>query len=171
MAGGSKDLHPKYRELYNTLKWPVLLYSVLSIGYVVSLPGEWVWFNWHPLAMMLCFITFAINAILIKKIGGHDNTETHGKILSAGILLCIFGWYVAETDEQFKLTEKTLHHKLGGITWLSYVLMGVGGFITLHPDYGIMRTNQTVRKFHHYGGKFLIALSWFVCVLGKDHVL
>ena len=40
--------------------------------------GKWIWFSWHPLGMVVAFVTLAGNAALIKKVKGYDNTKIHG---------------------------------------------------------------------------------------------
>jgi hypothetical protein len=65
-------------SLMNNLKWPLIIYGLL-FGYYAAfkLPGKFAWFSWHPLFMLLSFITLAGNAALIKKVGGYENTKLH----------------------------------------------------------------------------------------------
>ena len=66
------------RSLYENAKWIIVVYSVISVVYVASIPRTWIWFNWHPLSMIVAFILLSSFAALIKKIGGYENTKLHG---------------------------------------------------------------------------------------------
>lgn len=166
MAG--KDAKPEVRKIYEQIKWPVILYVILAAGYVASIPGKWIWFSWHPLTMIVSFIGLAINGAMIKKIGGYDNTVTHGKLMNAGVAIALFGWYVIYSNKEMnnKPHLVTLHAKLGVVAMLGYLGLGVVGLLALHPDFGFLKTNQTVRFAHKWSGRAMTALAWYVCVLG-----
>lgn len=118
--------------------------------------------------MMLAFVVLSGNAIMIKKIGGYVNTRNHGYLMGAATLLGLFGWYVIHSNKE-KFMRKhllTLHGKLGAFVLVMYTLLAVGGALALNPHNGILRTNQTVRFYHKWGGKGLTFLAWTSCVLG-----
>jgi hypothetical protein len=164
----SKDANTEHRRTYEMIKWPVVVYSILAIGYLVSLPGKWIWFSWHPLAMILSFVTLAINGAMIKKIGGYDNTVNHGKIMNLALAAAFFGWYVIYSNKEMNNKQHltTLHAKLGVVCMLGYIAVGLVGLAGLHPDWGFLKTNKTLRFAHKWTGRGLTALAWYVCVLG-----
>jgi hypothetical protein len=41
----------------------------------------------------------------------------------------------------------------------------VGGLV-LHPDFGIDKTNGTIRKLHKYSSRFVVSLSWLTAIAG-----
>ena len=156
-------------KLYNNLKGPLVLYSIAAAGYVYSLSGKWVWFHWHPLCMLLGFVALAGNASLIKKIGGYENTKTHGIMMSAAIAVSSFAWYVIYSNKEMmgKAHLMTLHGKLGFLVMISYFGIGIVGALALHPDFGMLKTNKTIRFAHKWAGRVLTALAWACCVLGE----
>jgi hypothetical protein len=105
--------------------------------------------------MMMAFITIAGNAILIKKIGGYENTRNHGYLMGIATALGLFGWYVIHTNKNMlgKRHLMTIHGKLGAFVMVMYTLIAVGGAVALNPHNGILKTNRTVRYYHKYGGK------------------
>ena len=66
------------QKLFDSSKWYILIYTVIAAVYVASIPRKWIWFNWHPLSMIVSFILLSSFAALIKKIGGYENTKLHG---------------------------------------------------------------------------------------------
>jgi hypothetical protein len=158
----------QHRKTYELIKWPVILYSVLACLYITSIPGKWIWFSWHPLAMMVTFVLLAINGAMIKKIGGYENTVNHGKIMNAGVAIALFGWYVIYSNKEMnnKPHLTTLHAKIGVVCMLGYLSLGVVGFAALHPDFGALKANKTVRFVHKWLGRILTAAAWYCCVLG-----
>lgn len=157
------------KNTYEVLKWPVLAYSVLSAGYMLWIKGPSVWFSWHPFSMVIAFILLAINATLIKKLGGAVNTRMHGQLMIASFLIGLFGYYVIYTNKEMKgkphLTS--WHGKLGATVMIGYGLVGLFGGVALHPDWGMFKTNKTFRITHKYVARVLIALAWIDCVLGE----
>lgn len=167
MAG--KDANPEYRRIYENVKWPLFLYTVLAALYTAYLPGKFVWFSWHPLAMVVSFIGLALNGALLKKIGGYDNTVNHGKLMNLGVVVGLFGWYVIYSNKELygKPHLTTPHAKLGVVVMLGYLGLGAVGLLALHPDFGFLKTNKTVRFAHKWAGRAMTLLAWLVCVLGK----
>ena len=78
--------------------------SYIVLGY------NWVWYSWHPISMISSFVALAGNAVLIKKIGGYENTKKHGYIMVAATMLAIFGWFVIYSNKnmQGKNAKNTL---------------------------------------------------------------
>jgi hypothetical protein len=164
----------KATTLYNTLKWPLIAYSLLAGLYMTTVgknAGTWVWFSWHPLCMLVGFVAMAGNAALIKKIGGYENTKAHGIMMTIATVLTSFAWYVIYTNKEMygKPHLISLHGKLGVGVMLSYFGLGAVGALGLHPDFGMLKTNKTLRLAHKVGGRIVTALAWACCVLGKFH--
>src|SRR4051812_17504446 len=103
------------QKMYNYLKGPILIYSILAIGYIASMPKKWIWFSWHPMSMVVGFILCATNAALIKRIGGYNNTKLHGYLMLAAIICALFGWYVIYTNKEMSKKNHltTYHAQLG----------------------------------------------------------
>ena len=108
----SKLLSPSIAQTkFDNLKWPILAYGLIFGLYIAYLPGKFVWFSWHPLSMLVSFVVLASNASLIKKIGGRDNTMTHGYMMVLAVVISMFGWYVIHTNKDMsnKPHWTTLH--------------------------------------------------------------
>lgn len=60
----------------------------------------------------------------------------------------------------------TLHGKMGAAVVVCYFMIGIFGFVALHPDYGVMKNNQNIRLMHKWGGRVLTAVAWVTSVLG-----
>jgi hypothetical protein len=118
MAG--KDANPEYRKTYNLVKYPVLLYTVLAALYCAYIPGKFIWFSWHPLTMIVSFVGLAINACLLKKIGGYDNTVNHGKLMNVAVAIGLFGWYVIYTNKEMNNKKHlvSVHANLGVVVMI-----------------------------------------------------
>lgn len=165
------------KKMHNALKWPLIAYSLLGGFYMSTVgknAGTWTWFNWHPLFMLIGFVALAGNAALIKKIGGYENTKAHGIMMWGAVAAASFAWYVIYTNKEMlgKAHLMTIHGKLGFAVMLSYFGLGLAGGVALHPDFGIMKTNKTIRFAHKWGGRVVTMLAWTCCVLGKlNHLL
>lgn len=162
----SKDT---YQSIANAIRGPVAAYVVMAILYIVVLPKKYSWFSWHPIASLIGFVGLASNATIIKKVGGLENTRLHGILMSAATAFAVFGGYVIYTNKEMygRPHLMTPHGKLGAFVILSYIGLGVAGAIFLHPDFGILKTNQSIRKFHKFAGLILTAASWLCCCSGK----
>jgi hypothetical protein len=44
--------------------------------------------------------------------------------------------------------------------------LGLVGGIALHPDFGMDKTNGTIRKLHKFTSRFIISLSWMTAIAG-----
>jgi len=159
------------KQVYILLRWPLIMYGIIFgfyIGYVKT-HGKYLWFSWHPFFMMLSYIGLSSNAALIKKIGGYENTRTHGIYMIISILLSSFAWYVIYSNkEMFKRKHlTTIHGKLGVAIMISYFMLGIFGAIALNPDWGLFRSNKTMRLVHKVFGRLSTAAAWFCCLLGR----
>lgn len=64
----------------------------------------------------------------------------------------------------------SLHAKIGAGVVLGFIGLYLFGAVGLNPDWGIVRTNKTIRFCHKYSGKILIAAAWLCCILGINHM-
>lgn len=159
-----------YRKTFEFIRGPIAAYVVMAILYVVVISKKMIWFGWHPFAMILGFVGLASNATIIKKIGGAQNTRIHGYLMSAATALGLFGGYVIYTNKEMfhKAHYTTNHGKFGLVVMIVYVSLGLAGAIFLHPDFGILKTNQLIRKVHRFAGLIFTAGAWLCCCSGKQ---
>lgn len=178
-AGSSSSALSKAEGVYGLLFWPLIAYSLMAALTVMTFKGksdmlykENSFFVQHPAAMLVAFVAMAGNAALVKKVGGRDNTITHGTIMMAATLLAAYGFYVIYTNKVLKwgpgVTHfASLHGKVGLAVMVGYIGLAVVGAVALHPVYGIYTRQQTwVRFAHKWGGRAVTALSWVCCILG-----
>ena len=45
-------------------------------------------------------------------------------------------------------------------------MVSLAGGIFLHPDFGLAKTNQTVRFAHKWLGRSVVASAWITCMFG-----
>lgn len=130
-----------------SLKVLLLIFSIVSSAYIVYLKGEWVWFSWHPTAMIFAFIFLAGFSILTKKAGGYKNTKIHGIVMGVATIVGCFGWYVIYSNKETlgKPHLVTLHAKIGVVVLVAYIIIACFSFPLLNPDWGFLRTNKIIR--------------------------
>lgn len=59
------------------------------------------------------------------------------------------------------------YHAIGGMTCLvGASLVGAVGSIFLHPDFGIDKTNKTIRFAHKTSARALLFVTWLVAFSG-----
>jgi hypothetical protein len=78
------------------------------------------------------------------------------------------GYYVIYQNKELSgKAHLTSYHALGGLACLVIsTMIGMVGSAFLHPDWGILKTNKTVRWAHKTGARVVIALGWCVAVMG-----
>lgn len=105
---------------------------------------------------------------MVKKISGYDNTKSHGILQALATICAAIGWYIIHTNKNLMKKQHllTLHGKLGAAVCIGYILLSIIGGIALHPDFGIMRTNKTIRLAHRYFARVTTAAAWVSCFLG-----
>jgi len=167
----------KSQSLYTAMKWPIVAYTVMACATIYSWTGG-SWFTQHPISMIIAFVGLAANATLIKKIGGYENTKTHGIMMVGATLVAAYGFYVIYTQKLVKYAKQieknpdfnphflTLHGKIGLAVMVGYTSLAIFGAVALHPDYGFLKRQHTVRFIHKWAGRALTATSWICCVLG-----
>ena len=165
------DKAEHHKQVLSSWKFPIIIYSVFAVGFILYRNEKlWpvTWFMWHPILMIIAYVPLALNAILIKKVGGYQNTKTHGILMFLSTLLTIGSLYVIYTNKaKYNKPHFTSWHGLVGIIDLGifYVVQYVG-FLGLHPDFGFLRTNKTVRFLHKWAGKAALTIGLFSMIMG-----
>jgi Eukaryotic cytochrome b561 len=150
-----------------------ILLSLFALGFgvyasYIKLGYNWIWYSWHPISMIVSFVALGGNAILIKKIGGYENTKRHGYLMVLGSVLAAFAWYVIYTNKnmQGKKHLTSIHGKLGAAVLLGNVSLATVGAVALNPNWGFMKTNKLFRKVHKISGRAVTAAAWLSCMFG-----
>lgn len=165
----SKDNKPTASS-YRLLVITFLAYSLMAGWYVATRPkGQWKSpFSWHPFLMTFGMVGSMGIAAITKKLGGYTNTKLHGMIASAGYFLSLGGLYAIYHNKN--LYERphftSLHGKIGIAVMVLMFGPWLGGGMFLHPDIGIDKTNQTIRKIHKLLSRSLIAVAWANSIYG-----
>jgi hypothetical protein len=147
---------------------PVVIVAYFSFGTVKSTGLSW--FSLHPLMMMLSFLSLAGLGVLTKKMGGRENTETHGNLMFLSVCLAAFGAYVIWSHKNAKpygnehLT--TPHGQFGALVLCVFLPFPIVGYTLLSPDTGLMKTNKYARMAHRYGGRVTLLMGLITCCFG-----
>lgn len=129
-------------------------------------PGRLIWYSWHPFFMIVGFAPLATVAILYKKVGGYENTKLHGILMTLSTLAASFAFYVIYSNKNtYNKPHFTSTHGQSGLAiMISYWSLAMVGFLGLHPDFGFMRTNKTVRMVHKRFGQVVSVSAWLSCI-------
>jgi len=107
-------------------------------------------------------------AAVTKKLGGYTNTKLHGMIASFGYFLALGGLYAIYHNKN--LMERphftSTHGKIGITVMASTLGPLLAGAVVLHPDFGIDKTNKTIRFVHKVCSRMLVAIAWGNSVYG-----
>ena len=107
-------------------------------------------------------------AAVTKKLGGYQNTILHGMMASAGFFLVLGGFYAIYHNKN--LYERPHFTSLHGKSGLALIVLTapamLAGGIFLHPDWGIDKTNQDIRKIHKFFSRVIMASAWGVAFYG-----
>eukprot|EP00339_Tiarina_fusa_P025198 CAMPEP_0117065278 /NCGR_PEP_ID=MMETSP0472-20121206/45630_1 /TAXON_ID=693140 ORGANISM="Tiarina fusus, Strain LIS" /NCGR_SAMPLE_ID=MMETSP0472 /ASSEMBLY_ACC=CAM_ASM_000603 /LENGTH=164 /DNA_ID=CAMNT_0004785831 /DNA_START=41 /DNA_END=532 /DNA_ORIENTATION=- len=160
MAGSSKLSSSQHQALVAAFA----LYSLIVGYYAATRPnGKFRSpFSYHPFLMTLGMVGCAGIATVTKKLGGYANTKYHGYLANFGVLLNLAGLYAIYHNKN--LMERPHFTSYHGIAGLALVLSSVGagmvGGVFLHPDFGIDKTNQTVRYAHKMFARIVLGAAW-----------
>ena len=155
---------PPSKSTYRLLVATFLAYSIFLGWYVSTRPkGKWKSpFSWHPFLMTMGMTGSMGIAAITKKLGGYTNTKLHGMIASLGFFLSLGGVYAIYHNKN--LYERphftSVHGKIGIAVVVCMVGPLLAGALVLHPDFGIDKTNQTIRKIHKVFSRILMAIAW-----------
>jgi len=149
---------------YRLLVLTFLVYSVYAGWYVSTRPkGKWKSpFSWHPFLMTTGMTGSMGIAAVTKKLGGYTNTKLHGMLASFGYLLALGGLAAIYHNKNLWNKEHftSYHGKIGIAVMACMTAPLLAGAIALHPDFGIDKTNKTIRKAHKLFSRFLMAIAW-----------
>lgn len=63
-------------------------------------------------------------------------------------------------------------HAWGGLgVMINCIGLGMAGGIFLHPDFGMDKTNKTLRALHKWASRITLIAAWFTCVLGLTQLI
>ena len=160
----SNEKKTQSKSKYRLLVLTFLVYSIYAGWYVSTRPkGKWKSpFSWHPFLMTIGMVGSMGIAAVTKKLGGYTNTKLHGMLASFGYLLAVGGLVAIYHNKNLWGKEHfTSYHGKIGITVMSCTLLPLmAGAVMLHPDFGIDKTNKTIRKIHKVFSRILMAIAW-----------
>lgn len=155
---------PPSKWRYRLLVLTFLVYSIYAGWYASTRPkGKWKSpFSWHPFLMTTGMTGSMGIAAITKKLGGYTNTKLHGMLASFGYLLALGGLFaIYHNKNLWGKSHFTSYHGKIGITVMTCTLAPLlAGAIALHPDFGIDKTNKTIRKVHKVFSRTLMAIAW-----------
>jgi hypothetical protein len=136
-------------QRYQTLVGTFVLYALI-VGYTVAVQPSgagWRFFSWHPFLMILGFVAMMGTSAVTKKLGGYKNTKLHGMLASGGLFMTFGGLYVIYRNKELMGKEHitSTHAVFGIVTMAGCIMAMLAGGIFLHPDFGVDKTNKTVR--------------------------
>jgi hypothetical protein len=152
-----------------------VLVAVLSIfslggGYFAGIQpaGEWRYFSWHPLLMTCGMVGFAGIGAITKKLGGYKNTKLHALFGGASMISNVAGLYVIYRNKETMGFQhlKTNHARVGFALFLLCFGLGMAGTVFLHPDWGMDKTNTTIRFWHKTASRLALIFSWITAIMG-----
>ncbi|GMI13256.1 hypothetical protein TrLO_g11445 [Triparma laevis f. longispina] len=148
-----------------------LVYSVL-LGLSLGTKKGWRLFTYHPLLLTVATSIFVI-AAMYKKIGGLQYTRLHGNLSFLGLCLVLGGvsaiYYNKEWNAHSSHFESN-HALLGGSVLSIMCILLLNGLIAIHPDWGKLKTNKTIRLAHKMTGRFILVSMCFAIWQGAKKV-
>ena len=130
--------------------------------------GQWRYFSWHPLLMTCGMVGFAGVGAVIKKMGGYTNTKLHAVFGFLSIICNVAGLWIIFNNKEVNGYDhlKTAHSKIGIVVVVACMGLGMAGSAFLHPDWGVDKTNKTIRFWHKNASRVALLASWFTATLG-----
>jgi Eukaryotic cytochrome b561 len=149
----------------------ILIAFSLGMGYFAGIQpagSGWRYFSWHPLLMTCGMVGMSGIAAVTKKLGGYTNTKLHAVMSFTATTLSLSGIYVIYRNKELshKMHLQSNHAIFGAGVMVSAMGLGMAGSIFLHPDFGLQKTNQTIRAVHKWGARITLILAWTTAFLG-----
>lgn len=143
----------------------------LAGGYMAATQPSGSWqhpFSWHPFLMTTGMVSFMGIGAVTKKLGGYENTKLHAIFAWLGIFCTMGGLYAIYNNKNIMgRPHLTSYHSYAGISAaVSALGLGLVGSIVLHPDFGMDKTNKTIRFAHKTGGRVTLFLAWAAAFSG-----
>jgi hypothetical protein len=134
--------------------------------------GEWRSFSWHPFLMVLGLVGLSGASAVTKKLGGYQNTKLHGYLAWLGNLSALGGLYsIFQHKNQLGYNHFSSTHSIAGlIVIISCIGLGLVGGVVLHPDFGIDKTNKTIRWAHKFFARAVLMMAWFAAFTGLSQL-
>jgi hypothetical protein len=103
-----------------------------------------------------------------KKLGGYANTKLHAVLAWSSVLSSLGGLYIIyqNKNQNGKPHLQTPHAMLGTFVVFMCVALGFAGSVFLHPDFGVAKTNSTIRAFHKYAARGTLGMAWITALGG-----
>lgn len=93
-------------------------------------------------------------------------------IANAGILMALGGFYVIYTNKNRNgYPHFTTYHGQAGLALIvSAIGAGMAGGVFLHPDFGMDKTNQTIRKAHRTFARLVLGGVYLTAFFGMTEL-
>ena len=94
--------------------------------------------------------------------------QLHALLASASTVTSLGGIYVIYTNKENNgYAHLRSNHALAGAACMAFCFMlGAAGSIFLHPDFGLQKTNQTIRLAHKMGSRLTLIAAWTTAFMG-----
>ncbi|KAL7560503.1 hypothetical protein ACA910_020616 [Epithemia clementina (nom. ined.)] len=142
----------------------------LVFGYYAGIQpiDQWRYFSWHPFCMTLGMVTLPGIGAVTKKLGGYTNTKIHGILGGVSIFVSLVGLYVIYQNKNSmnKAHFTTVHAWAGLAVLVNMIGVGLVGGIFLHPDFGLRKTDQTIRLAHKTFSRLVLVAAWMTACYG-----
>ena len=94
--------------------------------------------------------------------------KLHGMLGWASIVVSFAGLYCIYRNKENNGYDhlKTAHARIGAFVAVNCVALGLAGGIFLHPDFGVDKTNKTIRLAHKTASRLVLLLAWATAFLG-----
>jgi hypothetical protein len=92
---------------------------------------------------------------------------------SASLLLSCAGVYcIYLNKERNGFGHLKSQHSIAGAGVLcSCIGLGMAGGVVLHPDFGVDKTNKTIRFAHKTASRLVLILAWFTAFSGLQQMI
>ena len=97
----------------------------------------------------------------------------HGILGWLGILLSLAGCYCIYRNKEINgfAHLKSNHAWCGVGVMINCIGVGMAGGIFLHPDFGMDKTNKTLRALHKWASRITLIFAWMTAILGVDQLV
>jgi hypothetical protein len=99
--------------------------------------------------------------------------QLHGMMGSGSLLLSCAGVYcIYLNKERNGYGHLKSQHSIAGVGVLcSCIALGMAGGVFLHPDFGVDKTNKTIRLGHKMASRIVLMLAWFTAFSGLQQMI
>jgi len=99
---------------------------------------------------------------------GYTNTKNHGILGNLGVMLSLGGLYAIYRNKNMwgKAHFTSTHGQAGLAIILLSVGAGMVGGVFLHPDFGMDKTNKTIRYAHKVFARGVLMAAWGTAFYG-----